>query len=169
MKRRQLLLGGALALTLAAVWWAAGVETEEAGDAPHMATTAPARANARRADVRVKLDLAPLSAVRSDYGDRAPTVFGLPPPPPRPVAQRVVNAAPPKPRAPALPYTYIGSLQEDGGARMVFLLDGERLVTAQVGDVLDTNYRVAAADADGITLIYLPLKETQRIALTDTP
>jgi hypothetical protein len=168
MKRRQLVLGGALALTLAAVWWASGVETEEVADAPRAATTTTPRASARRADVRVKLDLAALSAVRSDFGDRAPTLFGVPPPPPKPVAARVVSA-PPRPRAPALPYTYIGSLQEDGGARMVFLLDGERLVTAQVGDVLDTNYRVAAADADGITLIYLPLKETQRIALTDTP
>jgi len=176
MKRRQLVLGLALAITLGAVWWAAGLDEGSTDTEVAVARSSAAKPASRRAGPAPRVDLSRLSVVRNDYGDRAPAVFGLSSQKAlaqaqaeaRAQAQRMA-APPPKPRAPAMPYTYIGSLEEEGGQRMLFLLDGERLVTARVGDVLDSNYRVSAADADGITLIYLPLTETQRIALTDTP
>jgi hypothetical protein len=165
MKRRQQGLIGALGLTLAATWWAAGVDTgadEDSVARPAERTPASTRAMPRRASDGVS-DLSALGRARPAFAARAPAVFGLPPAPPAPVVRRAPSAA----VAPALPYTYIGSIQEGGGERLLFLLDGERLVTARVGEVLDARYRINAADESAITLTYLPLQQEQRISLAD--
>ncbi len=169
MNRRQLILGTALALTLAAVWWASTLDDEATPESTQSAkATAPTTRAARRGNPREAVDLTPLRVTQAEFGQAAPPVFARPSPPP-PAPMPVVRRAPVPARAvaPALPYTYIGSLQEEGGKRMLFLLDGERLVTARVGDVLDARYRIEAVDDDGITLIYLPLHETQRIVLAN--
>ncbi|QID16201.1 hypothetical protein G3580_00310 [Nitrogeniibacter mangrovi] len=172
MKRRQLILVASLGATLAASWWASGLESGADGAEPApvaQARSAPHRP-ARRAPAAPP-SLAGLDGARAGFGEAAPPVFGLPPPPPPPpsaAALAAMRPAPaPRPVAPALPYTYIGSLQEAGGERVIFLLDGERLVTARVGEVLDERYRINAADETAVTLTYLPLKQTQRLSLAD--
>ncbi len=76
-----------------------------------------------------------------------------PPPPPKPVAQRPV--------APGLPFRYLGKVI-DGDKVTAFLGEGPRTHMLRTGDVL-ANYRVEEVTASGITLVYLPLNETQEL------
>lgn len=167
MNRRRLTLWGALAVTLAATWWASGLEVDDGiqNETDEPRATQGARAT-RSAAAKAPMNIAALDAPRPAFAEHAPAVFGVPPPqrtlapPPRVVAR-------PAARAPALPYTYIGSLREAGGKRTLFLLEDQQLVTARVGQVLGGRYRVDAVDEATVTLTYLPLNEKQRINLTN--
>jgi hypothetical protein len=79
-----------------------------------------------------------------------------PPPPPAPAA-----APAPPPRAPELPYRYLGRL-EDGDQVVVFLLQGNRELVVRQGDQLP-NYRVDEITRRGMSMTYLPLNATQRM------
>jgi hypothetical protein len=79
----------------------------------------------------------------------APVKVDTPPPPPRPVA-------------PAFPYTYIGGLSEDG-VRTGFFTHGERVLPVRSGDTIDMVYRVEQIDTVQMRLTYLPLKETMTV------
>lgn len=164
LNKRQLGLWGALAATLAATWWASTVDTDEPDPATAEVRSVPARASRPAAVART--DLSALAAERPSFAAEAPSVFGLPPPPPS--ARQTARVAPPRPRAPAVPYTYAGSLIDADGARTLFLLEGERLVMARVGEVIG-RYRIDAVDERAVTLTYLPLKEIQRIQLATAP
>ena len=165
MNRRQFLTWGALVLTLVATWWASTLDVEEAADRAPSETRA-AQVRPARSTASAPLDIAMLEAPRPQFAERAPAVFGVPPPQPLRAVQPRVTARPPA-RAPALPYTYIGSLREAGGKRTLFLLEDQQLVTARIGQVLDGRYRVDAVDENAVTLTYLPLNEKQRINLTN--
>ena len=172
--RRSLWLGGGLLLTLVATWYAAGVD--DTGDDDLLAApqrTAPA--------ARVSLPQLPgLPAVASttpaaprepeaqrmtrEGGDLFATLSWKPPPPP-PAA---VAPAPP-PRAPALPYRYLGRMEEDGRV-IAFLAEGTQLQPRVVrqGDLLP-NHRVDEITSQGMRLTYLPLNETQRLLFGSNP
>ncbi len=165
LTKRQLGLWGALAATLAATWWASTVDIEEAPTSARELRSAPT--GAARSTVTAKADLSALGAERPVFAAEAPAVFGVPPPP-LAVVRQTARLAPPKPRAPAMPYTYAGSLIDAEGARTLFLLEGERLVMARVGEVVG-RYRIDAFDEHTVTLTYLPLKEIQRIHLATAP
>jgi len=168
--RRSLWLGGGLLLTLGATWYAAGVN--EAGDEllaapqraapaartqligqPAMASTNPGAPHEPEAQRMTRAG-----------GDLFATSSWQPPPPP-PVA---VEPAPP-PRAPALPYRYLGRMEEDGRV-IAFLAEGAQQLPRVVrqGDVLP-NYRVEEITPQGMRLTYLPLNETQRLLFGSTP
>lgn len=80
----------------------------------------------------------------------------VPPPPPPPPAQVSVQE-PPKPTAPPLPFGYMGRMQEEGGAAVVYLTQGARAYTVKQGDTLDGTYRVDTISRTQVTLTYLPL------------
>ncbi|TVO52246.1 hypothetical protein [Denitromonas halophila] len=164
MNKRQLGLWGALAVTLAATWWASTVDPDDAPTTVRELRSAPTRTT--RPIVTTKADLSALAAERPAFAAEAPSVFGVPAPPPS--ARQTARVAPPKLRAPTMPYTYAGSLIDADGARTLFLLDGERLVMARVGEVVG-RYRIDAFDEHTVTLTYLPLKEIQRIHLATAP
>lgn len=68
----------------------------------------------------------------------------------------------PPPQAPALPFRFLGkALLEDGV--VAFLGHGQRVHLLRAGDRV-ADYRVEAVSATGITLVYLPLDETQHIS-----
>lgn len=170
MNTRHMRLGGALALTLAATWWASTVSEDDAlvADAGE-ARARPAVSRATRAaPVASAPRLDALAEPRAAFAAEAPPLFGQPAPVVAPVVRRpppppVVRAAAPPP----MPYTYIGSLKEEGGGTVVFLMRGQEFVSARVGRVLEKHYRVQSVDETGVTLIYLPLGQTQRIELAD--
>jgi hypothetical protein len=169
---RNLALIGALAATLAATWYAAGLEEEgadaTAGEellarpggraAPSVRTPPPAvvASVATAAAVSTGLDTATrlppasadLFAVRS---------WQPPPPPPAP------PAVTPPPVAPPLPFRYLGRL-EDGGAIAVFLVEGNQphARVLRQGDVSGP-YRVDEVTAEGMRLTYLPLNQSQQL------
>ena len=170
---RNLGLMGLLTLTLAATWYAAGL------DAPEddlLATPAdPGAAEASRPAASVATDargagmaqasptdaLTPAQApagVRMSAGTR--DLFGVrswqPPPPPA-----AAPVAAPAPRAPVLPFRYIGRMEEEGRVA-VFVSDGALTKVLRQGDTW-TNYRVDEITAQGMRLTYTPLNETQRM------
>jgi hypothetical protein len=88
-----------------------------------------------------------------------PPVVVAPPPP----------APPPAPRAPPLPFTFVGLLEKGAPQPSAFLARGEDLIVASAGDVLDRTYRVESMTATEIVFTYLPLNERQTIALAGGP
>lgn len=75
----------------------------------------------------------------------APVQVVLAPPPPPP-------APPPPP--PTLPYRYLGLLAErDGSQPQVFLLKGDKLIVAHVGDVLEGGFRLDAVQPRGLRFV----------------
>ena len=85
-----------------------------------------------------------------------------PPPPPQ-------KFAPPVPTAPALPYTFLGSYARAGEPAVFFLVKGDRIFDARIGDVLDKQYSVDAAENGQLRLTYLPLGIKQSLAVGGTP
>ena len=73
--------------------------------------------------------------------------------------------APPVPRAPALPFIFVGLIEQGTAQPTGFLARGEELLVVSAGDVLDGTYRVDSMKATEIVITYLPLKERQTIAL----
>lgn len=154
MKRQPLLLG-ALALSLLAAWWAAGLDDADAPPPPRGAGKA-----LRREPAGLRPDLAALARPARTQGDDTGTElfpvrsFQPPPPPPPPPAP---------PTAPPLPFRH-GGMYEDGGPPAALLAEGERLHIVRVGDVLDGRYRVSAVGRARVDLVYLPLNQTQSLA-----
>ena len=77
------------------------------------------------------------------------------------------NAAPsppPPPVAPAFPYAYLGGLLEDG-VRTTFFTKGDRVLPVKTGDTVDAVYRVDQMNEKQMTLTYLPLNQSQTVAL----
>lgn len=169
--RRSLLLGAGLVITLAATWYAAGVD--EAGDellaSPEraVASARPRAANvpvANASGVPLQRGAPEAQRMARDGGDLFATQSWKPPPPPPAVA----TPAPP-PRAPELPYRYLGRMEEDGRV-IAFLAEGAQQQPRVVrqGDLLP-NYRVDEITLLGMRLTYLPLNETQRLLFGSTP
>ena len=87
----------------------------------------------------------------------------VPPPPPKPVPPPP-PPPPPPPTAPALPFQFVGKL-DDGGPIKVFLQRGNRVITAGVGDVIDNTYRVESITDTQMVFIYLPLDIRQVLSV----
>jgi hypothetical protein len=182
MTARNTWLWGALAATLAATWYAAGPgDGGDAGDADGLAATVrgPARAPgppAAAAPATLAAPItAPITAPVARLGDSrmAPPRSALmaphdwrppPPPPPPPAAQ----AAPPQ--APALPFRYLGRLDEGDGSVVVFLGEGTqpRPHMLRVGERL-RDYQLQAITAQGLSFVYLPLNQQQQLLFGSTP
>lgn len=73
-----------------------------------------------------------------------------------------VAAAPEKPAAPALPFSYGGRYTE-GNKVFVFLSEGAKMHTVRQGDTVNATYRIEKIDAAAITLTYLPLGQQQTL------
>jgi hypothetical protein len=65
------------------------------------------------------------------------------------------------PRAPPLPFRYLGRIEEDGQV-VVFVGEGTTTRVLRKGQTL-ANYRVEEVTAQSMRLVYLPLNETQRL------
>jgi hypothetical protein len=80
---------------------------------------------------------------------RTKTWHIAPPPPP-----------PPTPRAPPLPFQFIGQLIEEGEARAFINHQGRNLII-KTGDVINGTYLVEEIAAGKIVFVYQPLQERQ--------
>ncbi|WP_424194632.1 hypothetical protein ACMYR3_03705 [Ampullimonas aquatilis] len=83
-----------------------------------------------------------------------------PPPPPPPKATKMVAE---KPVAPNLPFTFVGSLKEEGKST-VFLSDGMKVIVARQNDVLLSSYQVMDIQSGQIIFNYLPLNQQQSLS-----
>lgn len=101
--------------------------------------------------------------------DRAPVeelstvAFGAhdwtPPPPPPPP-----EPPPPPPQAPPLPFAYLGKQQENG-EWIVFLANQERTYAIKAASIIESAYRVEKISPPTLTLIYLPLQQSQTLTI----
>jgi hypothetical protein len=89
-----------------------------------------------------------------------PSRSWLPPPlPPR---------KPEPPKAPPLPFTYMGQLEEAGGIAL-FLGRDKRTLVVRRGDVIESNYRVEEVTPVRATFVFLPLDQRQHLTLRTRP
>jgi hypothetical protein len=83
------------------------------------------------------------------------------PTPPRPV----VIAPPERELPPPMPYRIAGQVVRDGKTQ-ILLAKGERLFTAEQGQMLEGSYRVESIGPNGVTLMYTPLGAAEHLTLT---
>jgi hypothetical protein len=76
-------------------------------------------------------------------------------------------SVPPAPQAPLMPYRYVGQMTYEG-ATLAFLERRGNVLTARVGAILDSVYRVDAITSQSVRLAYLPLDVTQTALAADT-
>jgi len=86
------------------------------------------------------------------------------PPPPLPEK----SASPPPPMAPPVPFVYLGRKLE-GGQWEAYLGVGEQVFIVREGMTLAGTYKVKAVSPPTLTLIYLPLKQSQTIPIGESP
>jgi hypothetical protein len=68
--------------------------------------------------------------------------------------------------APPVPFVYLGKKLE-GGQWEVYLGRGEEVLIVREGMALDGTYQVKSINPPTLTLLYLPLKQSQTIPLED--
>ena len=155
-----MILGAALAATLAAVWWTSTLEQEADSPAAGGRAEAPRRARPAAGTASSSATLAALEAARPALPEQSGLFHphSLQPPPPSPPP-----ASPPKPHAPPLPFRFVGALEE-GGDRAVFLLEGTQVLMVRAGEQLGSQYRVERITPTSVEFTYLPLKERQILA-----
>ncbi|MES2564788.1 MAG: hypothetical protein V4637_18995 [Pseudomonadota bacterium] len=83
------------------------------------------------------------------------------PPPPRPPPAAKAGP-PPLPVAPPLPYRLVGRLIQDGNV-VLYLGKGDSVLSATLGETVEGVYKVASITDTEISLIYLPLNQTQTL------
>lgn len=86
------------------------------------------------------------------------------PPPPRLSPEEAAALKPPPPMAPPLPFRYQGRMVE-GNSTVVFLAQGDRMLVARKGDLLNNQYRVESVSANAITFVYEPLNQRQTLSI----
>lgn len=175
MPRRQLVLGGALAATLAATAW---VATRPEDDAVAV-VAAPARrplAAPTTAAAAVAGAPAPAGAGREPWAEAPAAQLAAwqppPPPPPPPAPAPVAAPPPPPPVAPPAPYQMIGRVVETEAGKPVevaLLTSPSKALSAKRGDVIDGQWRVEQVSDAGVRLTWLPGQLPQNIVFRPVP
>ena len=91
------------------------------------------------------------------------------PPPPPPVAMVSEPVVAPKPVAPPLPFTYMGSYAPNGAKPVFFLTQGDRVYDVHIGDTLDGTYSVDAFNNGALVFTYKPLNQQQQLTTGGAP
>lgn len=151
---RKLLLIGAVIAVVAMVAYQPARES---------AKGAVSEAQAPAGAVRAAAAPALVVPEKRGLGKARGELFGASPPPPQPVVAG--TPAPAVAVAPPLPYRFAGRVRK-GGEEEFLLSKGDLIIPVRAGDVLDGTYRVVAAKADGIELVYVPLGTSERIAVS---
>jgi len=77
----------------------------------------------------------------------------------------IVAAAP---TAPELPFQFIGRMGNDNDLQ-IFLQSGEKLYVVRQGDVIEDTYRLDRVSASELSLVYLPLHQSQTLSVGSAP
>ena len=104
-------------------------------------------------------ELIPETGEGREHPDLFPALSWTPPPPKPPPP-----AKPPPPMAPPVPFTFLGKKLE-GGQWEVYLGRGEQLLIVREGMKLEGIYQVKNISPPTLTLVYLPLKQSQTISI----
>lgn len=161
-RRRKLILGIALAVTLGLVAWVGQQESPDGEDADARPAPRAARGGTparQAAPGGEELSLArgemPPASGRDPF---APQTWNPPPDAVPPPAAGPAAAPPPPspPQVPDFPFAYLGRLAE-GSEITVYLAMPERNLLVRRGDVIDTAWRLEAIHPNRLVFRYLPL------------
>jgi hypothetical protein len=133
---------------------------------PSQRAETPSNSSAKR-DLEVLLardQLYPSSKSKAAINDLFASSSWTPPPPPRATLPAL---PPPAPTAPALPFTYVGKKLE-GAVWEVYVARGEQSFVLRTGTVIENTYRVQSVAPPSLSLIYLPLGQTQTLAIGES-
>lgn len=165
MKRRQLLMAGALVLAAGLAFFPDLVPDTGNAEAVARTPAAPRRTVIAAAAV-VEVQIAALRP-RAELTDDAHFAVGsdaflsqswIPPAP-----KAAPAPAAPAPTAPPLPFTYIGKAAAVTDVWEVFLARGEQTYVVRKHTLIDAVYRVENIAPPIITLTYLPLNQIQQL------
>ncbi len=139
---------------------AAESERGAASAAQGMQAVSPEAAAAPPAAGAVRLDLLArtrdLGLATDAFGAKSWVVVPPPPPPPPP-------EPPMAPRAPPLPFRFMGQIDDGAGKRTFFLIRGTATLSVEVGESIDRTYLLERADGGVLVFNYLPLQERQSL------
>ena len=162
--RRSALLAAVGATAVALAYALAPNEDDGVVGAAKESTRIPARSTPQRAAAPTP---ALSSAARAEIplaasADPFVATSFAPPPPPAPV---VVAPPPPAPKAPPLPFTFVGLLERGAGKPAAFLAHGEALLVVTEGETVETDYHIDSLSPTEVVITYLPLKERQLLSV----
>ena len=159
MKAHHKWLALALLATLAAAFWPQGRNPEE--EVVEAATRSPAEPRRAAVAPQEKAHTEPvrMADMQADLFPRQS--WAPPPPPPRPQ----ISLPPPPPSPPPLPFTYLGRWM-DGGKETVFLMQGDRPLPIDAGQVISGNWRVDEITRGRVVFTYLPLDMQSTLGIT---
>ena len=167
--KRWLIFGGLLALTLWLVWNAPAPEsdvvtvspvmTRHLGDQTMNNTVSDAQSENR-------LSLKPRESINGKEFDLFAT--HLEKRPKRIIKSIIKPVENHKPKAPSLPFTYIGKLIE-GQEVKVFLMNGQALYIVSEGDKVGDDYQLTHVDDKQLSWLYLPLNIAQQMSIGKAP
>jgi len=166
-RRRWAVLLTALALTVAAIYFSpapAEVVAASAARAP-VSRTAPAAQESVAAIAPIFED----EASADPFEKRAwaePPPAPIPAAPPPPVERTVAPIELPPPGPAPLPYRYVGSFSDEGGA-VIYLARGEVGLVARVGETLDGTYKVSALQARSVEFENISTGTKQSLPIPD--
>lgn len=109
-------------------------------------------------ELRLREDLYPKQATQRTGKDLFSATDWSPPPP-------IASPAPPgPPMAPSVPFTFLGKRKAETDWE-VFLSKGNSTFIVRAGQTFDDSYRVESIQPPQMTLTYMPLNQTQTIAV----
>lgn len=140
--------------------------------APRATATPAADRNSARAALAA-LDTAlvaqrvvPAAAAENAFATKS---WFVTPPAPPPMPEPPPPPPPPPPQAPPLPFKYMGSMHESAQRTVWYLQQGERLIVAGSGDVIDSTYRTEGVEGGQLRFTYLPLNQRQTLSIGVPP
>jgi len=99
----------------------------------------------------------------------APHSWYVPPPPPPPAPVVMEPVVPPKPTAPPLPFTFMGSYTPNGSPQVFFLTNGDKVYDVHVGDTIDNTYTIDSFSNGQLVFTYKPLNQQQQLPTGGAP
>lgn len=139
---------------VAVVEAASGVRARPAMPRPRAGESAPALTPVARSEIALPAAADPF--VGASFVPPPPPAAVAPPPPP-----------PPAPKAPPLPFSFVGLLEKGAGPKpAAFLARGDALLVVSAGDTVESDYRIESLSATEVVITYLPLNERQRLLIS---
>ena len=107
-------------------------------------------------------DIAEISEAGDPFGPKSWVIVPPPPPPPPPAPAEA-------PRAPPLPFRFMGQLDDGRGNRTFFLARGTAMLSVSLGETIDSTYLLERVDGGALHFTYLPLRERQCLQIGAGP
>lgn len=124
---------------------------------------------ARTLDPSLRLDLLKLSE-DTKYAGTGRNIFRVfVEPPPKPIVSPVVHpqaqGPPPAPPPPPIPLTFYGFATPVGGAKRIFLAQGEDVFIAKEGDIVNRRYKIVRIGPNAVEILDVLSNNRQSIPL----